>query len=89
MATSPTSSPDIEVGATSVTVDGERLRVELSDGRALEVLLASIPWLRWLREASDKARANWLLEPGGFAVYWPDLDDGVEVRHLLSLQPLT
>jgi hypothetical protein len=33
-------------------------------------------------------RQRWQVEPGGFAVYWPELDDGIEVEHLLSLQPL-
>jgi hypothetical protein len=29
---------------------------------------------------------HWSLEPRGFAIYWPDLDDGIEVAHLLSGQ---
>ena len=88
MATSPTSNPDIEVVATDVEITREVLRIELSDGRAIETRLANVPWLRWLLEASDEARDRWSLEPGGFAVYWEDLDDGVEVRHLLALSPL-
>ena len=47
-----------------------------------------IEWLRWLYEATPEQCANWSLEPGGYAVYWDDLDDGVEVCHLLALEPL-
>lgn len=89
MATSPTSSPDSEVRATGVEVSRDSLRIELSDGRVIETRIAKVPWLRWLQEASEEARANWSLEPGGFAIFWEDLDDGVEVRHLLGLAPLT
>ena len=28
------------------------------------------------------------LEPGGYAIYWPYLDDGIEVCHLLNPQPM-
>jgi hypothetical protein len=89
MATSPTSEAEIEVSATGVYVTADVLRIELSDGRIVELKLARVPWLRWLREASDEARSHWSLEPGGFAVYWNDLDDGVEVRHLLALSPIS
>lgn len=89
MATSPVSNPDVEVSAVRAEITGDELRVELSDGRVVAVSMARLAWLRWLREASDAQRENWSIEPGGFAVYWPDLDDGVEVRHLLSLAPLS
>ncbi len=48
-----------------------------------------IAWLDWLLKATPEQRANWSLEPGGFAIYWEDLDDGVEVAHLLGIQPLS
>ena len=70
--------------AVNVAVTAKNLRVELDDGRTIEIALDGVPWLRWLARASERARDNWVLEPGGFAVYWPDLDDGVEVCHLLS-----
>ena len=59
----------------------ESLRVALDDGRVIETRLGAVPWLRWLRQATDDQRASWTLEPHGFAIYWPALDDGVEVRH--------
>ena len=74
-----------EVAATDVRFEGDLLTVFFEDGRQLSVSLARIPWLRWLREATPDQRGHWTLEPRGFAVYWPDLDDGIEVRHLLTL----
>ena len=47
-----------------------------------------LPWLKWLEKATPKQRANWSVEPGGFALYWADLDDGIEVCHLLDSMPL-
>ena len=76
------------VSAEAVRFAGERLIVALSDGRELSVPYKKIAWLRWLAKATPKQRANWSLEPGGFAIYWPDLDDGIEVCHLLDTQPI-
>lgn len=78
-----------EPGAAWAEVTDDMLRVGLRDGRTIETSLTRVPWLRWLRDASEEARNHWSLEPGGFAVYWDDLDDGVEVRHLLALSPVS
>ncbi len=80
---------EIEVGAVGIRFDGNLLIVSLSDGRELSLPLDTIDWLAWLARATPQQRANWALEPNGFAVFWPDLDDGIEVRHLLTIQPLT
>lgn len=84
MLTSPARASD-EVGAASLRFADDTLILVLDDGRELSLPLARIPWLRWLHEATAVQRANWTLEPRGFAVYWPDLDDGIEIRHLLGL----
>ncbi|MCL4242016.1 MAG: DUF2442 domain-containing protein [Dehalococcoidia bacterium] len=76
-----------EMFAVDVDVTETRLRVQLSDGRVVEIGLDR-PWLHWLRDATDAQRRRWRLEPGGFAIYWDELDDGGEVRHLLSLAPV-
>ncbi len=88
MSTLPVSSSEAEVAAVRVDVTGDELRLELSDGRTVAVTMSRLPWLRWLANATNEQRQNWAVEPGGFAVFWPDLDDGVEVRRLLSLAPL-
>ena len=76
------------VRAKRVRFTGDVLRVQLSDGREISLPLAEVPWLKWLAKATSKQRSNWSLEPGGFAIYWEDLDDGIEVCHLLDAQPI-
>ena len=76
------------VRARGVSFAGDRLRIELSDGRELSVPYKKIPWLKWLAKATPKQRADWSLEPGGYAIYWEQLDDGVEICHLLGMESL-
>ena len=80
--------PTEAVRARDVSFAGDRLRIELSDGRELSVPYKKIPWLKWLAKATPKQRAGWSLEPGGYAIYWEQLDDGVEICHLLGTQNL-
>lgn len=86
----PTSIPDVttQVHAIGVRFSGNQLCVSLSDGREITVSIDRVAWLQWLANATPEQRANWLLEPGGFAVYWNDLDDGFEICHLLGMQPV-
>jgi hypothetical protein len=77
-----------EIQATHVQFSGQLMIVHLSDGRVISLPIDKIDWLRWLAEASPEQQANWSLEPGGFAIYWDDLDDGVELIHLLSFYSL-
>lgn len=77
-----------QVGAKGVQFDGNLLRLYLTDGRAVMLPFEQIPWLRWLANATPAQRDRWSIEPDGFAVYWEDLDDGFEVAHALSLEPV-
>lgn len=74
-----------EVTAISIRFAESILYIALSDGREIGVPLERY---RWLTKASPAQRAKWSIEPGGFAVYWEELDDGLEICHLLSTQPL-
>jgi len=76
------------VSAESVRFVGDKLVVKLSDWRELSLLYKKIPWLKWLAKASPKQRADWSLEPGSYAIYWEQLDDGIEICHLLGTQRL-
>jgi len=78
-----------QVAASNVRFEDNTLYVSLSDGREISVPLGRVEWLTWLAQATPEQRANWTLEPGGFAIYWDNLDDGIEVCHLLTMQPLT
>ena len=77
-----------QVRAKGVRFTNGTLHVRLDDGREISLPLVEVPWLKWLAKATPKQRANWSLEPGGYAIYWPDLDDGIEVCHLLDTQPI-
>ena len=76
------AKPTEAVAAENVRFAGEWPIMELSDGRELSVPYKNIPWLRWLARATRKQRADWSLEPGGYAIYWDKLNDGIEVAHL-------
>jgi len=84
----PMNQIDMQLHATTANFVGNILYIKLSDDREISVLIDSVPWLDWLRKATPEQRANWSIEPGGFALYWEDLDDGIEVCHLLGMQPL-
>lgn len=87
MPTSVSKATDT-VRATSVRFDANRLVFVLSDGREIGLPLDRVEWLAWLANATEEQRANWTVEPGGCAVYWNDLDDGVEICHVLGMQPV-
>ena len=76
------------VSALKVWFDGDVLSILLDDFRTISVDLTRTSWLKWLREASSDQRDQWSIEPGGFAVYWENLDDGIEMSHLLGMQPI-
>jgi hypothetical protein len=77
-----------EVSAATVRFAGSQLCVTLSDGREISLPMDRVPWLGWLAQATPEQRADWSIEPGGFAIYWNALDNGIEVCHLLSMQPV-
>ncbi|MCP4167121.1 MAG: DUF2442 domain-containing protein [Chloroflexi bacterium] len=76
------------VTATNVRFEEDIIYVSLSDGREVGLPMDRIDWLAWLVNATPEQKANWSFEPGGYAIYWDDLDDGVEVCHILTTEPL-
>lgn len=87
MSTS-TNDGAAQVGTRMLEFRDDQLYLFLTDGRIVVLPINQIDWLQWLARATPEQRANWSLEPGGYAVYWEDLDDGFEVIHALSLQPV-
>jgi hypothetical protein len=77
-----------QVQDKAVRFEGNMLYVALSDGREISVPIDQVEWLKWLANATPEQRAQWSIEPSGFAIQWDELDDGIEVGHLLSMQPL-
>ncbi len=78
-----------QVRAKSARFTANILQIRLDDGRDISVPFTEVPWLKWLAKATPDQRTNWSLESGGYAIFWPDLDDGVEVCHLLDSQSIT
>jgi hypothetical protein len=72
----------------SVRFKENMLHILLSDGREISLPIKQMGWLKWLANATPEQRSKWTIEPGGYAVYWEELDDGLEIAHRLSLQPL-
>jgi hypothetical protein len=77
-----------QVRACDVRFVGNMLYVSLSDGREIGVPIDRVEWLDWLARATPEQQARWSIEPGGFAIYWEDLDDGFEISHVLEMQPV-
>ena len=83
------ASKEIEqVRATGVYFVDKVLHVLLNDGREISMPIDQVEWLKWLAEATPEQREKWSIEPGGYAIYWEELDDGIEVCHLLGMQHL-
>ena len=85
MTTLPNDAATKEVTALGARFTETMLYILLDDGREIGVPLERY---RWLAGAAPEQRSRWTIEPGGYAIYWEELDDGLEVEHLLSTQTL-
>ena len=83
-----TNNVNLQVQAKNIRFEGNTLHIALSDGREMSLPLNQFEWLNWLANATLEQRTKWTIEPNGFAIYWDELDDGIEIEHLLSVQPL-
>lgn len=83
-----TLTDKVHVKGSDVRIHDGNLIVALSDGREIVLPLSRYKWLAWLAQATPEQRARWSLEPDGYAIYWEELDDGIEIEHLLTLDAL-
>jgi len=70
----------VNILATGIRFDAERLHVQLSDGREISVPLE---WFSSLRDATDEQRNKWRLVGKGAGIHWEDLDEDISVEGLL------
>ena len=75
---------DAEPRAVRVSVTDRSLVVDLVDGRTVSVPL---DWFPRLRHGTTAERDRWELLAGGAGIRWPDLDEDLSVRGLLSGGP--
>jgi hypothetical protein len=78
------SAPAGDERVKSVVVDEETLRVELMDGRAIEVPLR---WYPRLWKASAEQRQRWEVCGGGYGIHWPEVDEDLSTEGLLRGAP--
>ena len=67
--------------ARSVLVTGERLIVELTDGREISVPLS---WYPRLSHGRPEEHQRWELIGRGVGIHWPDLDEDISVEGVLA-----
>ncbi|MBA2345082.1 MAG: DUF2442 domain-containing protein [Rubrobacter sp.] len=79
MSSSTTETPVFR--ADTVTVTGDALTVELSDGRTISAPLA---WYPRLLHGTLEERSDWRLTGGGVGIHWPTLDEDISVQNLLA-----
>jgi hypothetical protein len=75
---------DREPIAVQVTIDDQKLMVDLADGRTIVVPLS---WYPRLMHGSVAERENWQLLGDGYAIEWPDLDEHIGIEGLLAGRP--
>ena len=81
MSSSTTETPIVR--AETVTITGDAVTVELSDGRSISAPLA---WYPRLLHGTPEERSNWRLIGGGVGIHWPALDEDISVENLLAGQ---
>ncbi|MFW6067913.1 MAG: DUF2442 domain-containing protein [Myxococcota bacterium] len=75
-----TSAPEYP-RAVDLSFDDDMLVVRLEDGRELRV---PIEWYPSLRDATVEQRQRWEFIGGGVGVHWPDLDEDLSIRGMLT-----
>jgi len=75
------SGEKLEPVAVHLEFDATILRLLLADGRELAVPLA---WYPTLGGATEAQLNSWHWIGGGIGVHWPDLDEDLSVRGMLT-----
>jgi len=76
----PAADPRIR----EISLDEDRLSVELMDGRAISVPLA---WYPRLANASPAQRNHWEIAGGGYGIHWPEIDEDLSTEGMLRGAP--
>ncbi|MGP9641624.1 DUF2442 domain-containing protein [Halomonas sp. AOP42-A1-14] len=71
---------DTDLRVMDVSIDDDRLVVELMDGRLIGVPLA---WYPRLANATPEQRNHWEIAGAGYGIHWPDIDEDLSTEGLL------
>jgi hypothetical protein len=77
-------APAADLRVKGLSIDADRLSVELMDGRAISVPLA---WFPRLAEAKPEELAKWEIAGGGYGIHWPEIDEDLSTEGLLRGAP--
>ncbi len=61
----------------SVRAEMDKIIAVMSDGREVSIPIA---WFPKLMNATDKQRAKMEISPGGYGIYWPEIDEDISVK---------
>lgn len=67
-----------------VRFEGDRMSVDLADGRTITVPLR---WYPRLWRATPAEREAWEVAGGGYGIHWPEVDEDLSVEGLLRGAP--
>lgn len=76
--------PAVNLRVKPVSLDADRLSVELMDGRAISVPLV---WFPRLANATPEQRARREVAGGGYGIYWPEIDEDLSTEGMLRGAP--
>ena len=77
-------APAADLRVKTVSLDADRLSVELMDGRAISVPLV---WYPRLANATPEQLTHWEIAGGGYGVHWPDIDEDLSTEGMLRGSP--
>ncbi|MCK6618924.1 MAG: DUF2442 domain-containing protein [Calditrichaceae bacterium] len=75
----------IDLRVKELTIDDEKLIVELMDGRSIS---APLWWFPRLLNATVQQRANWRVIDAGYGIHWPEVDEHIGSEGLLTGRPV-
>jgi hypothetical protein len=81
MSSSTTETPVVR--AETVTITGDEIAVELSDGRSI---FAPLAWYPRLLHGTPEERSNWRRIGGGVGIHWPALDEDISVGNCSGIR---
>ena len=81
MSTSPSARRIPDARAVGIVIGDEVFTICLSDGRQIVVPYHCFPRLD---AATPRQRAHFEVHAGGRMLHWPEIDEDIEVQHIVA-----